>query len=87
MSELKEVKFEPSDIMVSFDIVSLYTNISTKEVVEVINRITNPDIAKLVEIFFTLTFFSFEGEFYEQTCGVEMGSPLSHCCEPIHGGF
>ena len=23
------------------------------------------------------TFFSFEGEFYEQTCGVAMGSPLS----------
>ena len=31
----------------------------------------------LVEICLTSTFFSFEGEFYEQTCGVAMGSPLS----------
>jgi len=63
--------------MVSFDIISLYTNIHIYEAIEVINCITNPDTTKLVEICLTSTFFSFEGELYEQTCGVEMGSPLT----------
>jgi len=31
----------------------------------------------LVEICLTSTFFSFEGEFYEQTYGVDMGSTIS----------
>ena len=35
------------------------------------------DTAHLVEICLTSTFFSFEGEFFEQTCGVAMGYPLS----------
>ena len=44
---------------------------------EVINRLTDSDRAQLVEICLTSTFFSFEGEFFEQTCGAVMGSPLS----------
>lgn len=37
----------------------------------------DPDTAYLVKICLTSTFLSFEGEFYEQTCGVAIGSPLS----------
>lgn len=33
--------------------------------------------AKLVEHCLTSTFFNFQGEFYEKTCDVAMGSPLS----------
>ncbi|MCY6488407.1 reverse transcriptase domain-containing protein, partial [Actinobacillus pleuropneumoniae] len=47
------------------------------EAMEVINRLTDPNTARLVEICLTSTFFSFEGELFEQTCGVAMGSPLS----------
>lgn len=61
----------------SFDVVSLYTNIPINEAIEFIKRITNPDTAYLVGICLTSTFFSFDGEFYEQTCSVTMGSPLS----------
>lgn len=42
-----------------------------------INCLADPDTARLVEICLTSTFFSFEGEFFKQTCGVAMGSPLS----------
>lgn len=69
--------FDPGDILVSFDVVSLYSCIPIKEALEVINHLTNPNIARLVEIWLTSTFFFFEGEFYGQTCGVAMGSPLS----------
>ena len=37
----------------------------------------DPNTACLVEICLTSTFFSFEGEFFEQTYGVAVGSPLS----------
>jgi len=78
------MKFDLGDNLVSFDVaslytfdvVSLYTNIPIKEAIEVIYRFTDPDTSKLVEICLTSTFFCFEGEFYEQTCGVAMCSPL-----------
>ena len=57
--------------------VSLYTNIPINEAIEVIKHITDPDTTYLVGICLTSTFFSFDGEFYEQTCGVTMGSLLS----------
>jgi len=62
---------------VSFDVVSLFTKIPINEAVEVINEITDQETAKLVEICLKSTFFSFQGEIYEQTCGVAMRSPLS----------
>ena len=46
-----------------------------REAVDVISQVTDLDTAHLVEICLTSTFFSFEGEFFEQTCGVAMGSP------------
>jgi hypothetical protein len=47
------------------------------EAVEVIKNLTNLETTSLVDIFLRSTFFSFQGELYEQTCGVAMGSPLS----------
>lgn len=69
--------------MVSFDVIFLYTNIPINEAVEVISHITDLDIAHLVEICLTSTSFNFEGDLYEQTCGVSMGSPLSPLVENI----
>jgi len=62
INELKGIKLDPEDILLSFDVVSLYTCIPINEAMEVC---------------LTSTFFSFEGEFFEKTCGVAMGSPLS----------
>ena len=77
VDDLKKVKLDPNDILVSFDVVSLYTCIPINEAMEVINSLIHPDIARLVELCLTSTFFRFKGEFYEKTCGVAMGSPLS----------
>lgn len=77
VNELKGIKCDPEDIFDSFDVVSIYTCIPIKEAIEVINHLTDPDTAHLVEICLTSSSFCFEGEFYEQTCGVAMGSPLS----------
>ena len=83
INELKDINLDPDDILVSFDVVSLYTCIPIKEALEVIYRLEDPDTVHLVEICLTSTFFCFEGEFFEQTCGVSMGSPLS----PIVANF
>eukprot|EP00253_Pinus_taeda_P003009 PITA_03009 len=77
IDDLKRIKLEHEDILVSFDVVSLYTCIPINEAMEVINKLTDPDTTWLVELCLTSTFFSFKREFYEQTCGVAMGSPLS----------
>lgn len=68
---------DPVDNLVSLNVVSLYTNIPINEAIEVIMHITNPDTTYLVEICLTSTFFNFEGVFYEKTCGVAMGFPIS----------
>ena len=64
-NELKGIRLDLGDNMVSFDVVSLYTNIPINESIEIIIHITNADTAYLVEISLTSTFFRFEGEFYE----------------------
>ena len=69
------------------DVVFFYINILINEVIEVIKRITDLDMAYLVGICLTSTFLTFDGEFYEQTCGVAMGSPLPCGSLSIHGGF
>lgn len=77
VKELKEIKFEPDDFLVSFDVVSLYTSIPIKETLDVIFRLTDPDTTKLVEIYLISTFLCFKNLFYEQTCGVAISSLLS----------
>ena len=68
---------EESDILVSFDVVSLFTKIPLDEAVKVINDVTDPETTKIAEVCLWSTFFSFQGEFYEQVSGAAMGSPLS----------
>jgi len=63
VNELRDVNFDPRNILVSFDVDSLYTNIPIKEALDVIFHLTDTDTARLVKIFLTSTFFYFEGEF------------------------
>ena len=56
---------EPEDIIVSFDVVSLFMKKPIDDAMDAIKKITNPDIAKLIEVCLRSTFFSFLGEFYE----------------------
>ena len=68
---------EDNDLLVSFDLVSLYTKVLVDDAIKVIQEITNDEIANLVRICLKLTYFTFRGEIYEQINGVAMGSPLS----------
>jgi retron-type reverse transcriptase len=68
---------KPDGTLISFDVVSLFTKIPLNEAILVVKEVIDLETAKLAEVCLCSTFFSYQGEFYEQTSGVAMGSPLS----------
>jgi hypothetical protein len=74
---IKNEKVKPSDTLISFDVVSLFAKIHLNEAIMVVKEVVDPETLKLVEVCLRSTFFSYQREFYEQTSGVAMGSPLS----------
>jgi len=81
--------------MISYDVVSLFTNIPTVETIEIIlNRAFNSGLKlyhnldrdklnKLLTIFTQESHFQFNGNYYDQIDGVAMGSPLG----PLFANF
>lgn len=64
----------PGDILVGLDVVSLFTNVPRKPMLELLRPLFP---APVVNLFLRSTYFRYEGMFYEQTEGLAMGSPLS----------
>jgi hypothetical protein len=64
----------PRDILVSFDVVSLFTMVPIEEALRLLSRYFDEAILRLFLHILTSSFFFFN--FYEQTDGVAMGSPL-----------
>lgn len=79
VSLLRDMKLGPDDLLVSFDIVSLFTKIPVDEAINTIKAKLNlPDFfAGLLRHCMSSTYFVFDGHFYEQVEGAPMGSPLS----------
>ncbi|XP_011861944.1 PREDICTED: uncharacterized protein LOC105558715, partial [Vollenhovia emeryi] len=79
VNKITKIKTEPNDILVSFDVVSLFTNVPVQDTLDIIR--TSKEIPStlfpLIEHCLNSTYFQFEGEFYEQTTGAAMGSPIS----------
>ena len=78
---------EPFDDMVSFDVVSLFTNIPLEKVLDFITtkgeeglnsfQIPVGKICELIKLCVRDSYFSFDNKIYQQTFGVAMGSSLS----------
>ena len=56
---------------------SLFTNVPIVDSLELLSRHFEDDVLSLFKHALTSTYFCFDGQFYEQTDGVAMGSPLS----------
>jgi hypothetical protein len=67
----------PRDILFSFDVVFLFTMMPIEEALRLLSRNFDEAILRLFRHVLTFSFFSFNGQFYEQTDGVAMGSPPS----------
>jgi hypothetical protein len=74
---LESLRVRPEDLMVSFDVVSLFTNIPIVDSLGLLSHHFGEDVLALFKHMLTSTYFCFDGQFYEQTDGVAMGSPLS----------
>ena len=81
---------QTSDILVSFDVVSLFINVPTTETCLLVKdrliqdlslddrtSLTPDQIHDLLLTCVSSSCFQFQGKFYEQTAGTSMGSPLS----------
>ena len=89
--EIHELKINKGEILVSYDVSSLFTNVPLDETIEIlVNRafsnnwfntthnlaLTRTDLIDLLNVATKGQLFQFNGALYEQTDGVAMGSPL-----------
>lgn len=76
---LGQVQISPEDLLVSFDVVSLFTNVPVGETLDIIRNKHKPPrhIVELSEHCLKNTYFTFNGTKYRQVKGAPMGSPLS----------
>ncbi|XP_059055428.1 uncharacterized protein LOC131849377 [Achroia grisella] len=79
---LKSTKLEPTEIMVSFDVESLFTNVPVNECMEVVkDRLLEKDLPSqysvLLKHCLDAGYFLYQGEYYLQIDGVAMGSPVA----------
>ncbi|BHF67101.1 hypothetical protein SprV_0301012500 [Sparganum proliferum] len=88
LEKLKGVSLHPNEVMVSFDVTSLFTSIPQDLAIETIelllqskydeteNRLGHAQVLQLLK-FRLRTYFTFDGTIYEQVKGTPMGSPIS----------
>jgi hypothetical protein len=90
IKSIKDFNFQNEDYLVSFDVVSLFTNVPVEEVLQIIkNRFSTDtffsersplqveDMMELLDICLKTTNFQFYGKFYQQKDGMAMGNSLS----------
>ena len=88
--ELKQRTLSQDEVLVSFDVVSLFTKVPIPEAVDVVRKrleednklrertnLEVDDIVDLLQFLCNTTYFSFNGKIYEQKFGTAMGSPVS----------
>lgn len=90
VDEMKDVKLEEGEVLVSFDVVGLYPSIPQSEALDLIKeKLLNDDelhkrtripalkIMELLKICVENTHFHFNGKMYRQISGLAMGAPTS----------
>ena len=90
VDSVKSLVVKSDELLVSFDVVSLFTNVPTDLAIDVARRRLSvddtlddrtclgvDDIISLLELCLDATFLSFRGVFYKQCFGTAMGSPVS----------
>jgi hypothetical protein len=64
---LESLRVRPDDVMVSFDVVSLFTNVPIMDSLELLSHHFEEDILALFKHVLISTYFCFDGQFYKQT--------------------
>jgi hypothetical protein len=74
---LSSLQVDTHYIMVSLDIVSLFTKVPIRETMDLLGSHFEEDVLGLFRHVLTTSYFTFNGQFYGQTDGVAMGSSFS----------
>ena len=90
IQQIKDIKLQEDQCMVSFDVKALFTSVPIKPAINTIKKLLEEDpelhkrtslsvknITRLLEYCLTSTYFIFQGRFFEQQEGAAMGFPLS----------
>jgi hypothetical protein len=83
---LDTLRVGPKDILVSVDVISLFTRLPLNNALDLLTRHFDENILKLFRHVLTSSFFSFNVQFYEQTDRVAHGiAPVPCDCQLFHG--
>ena len=74
---LKSIHIQQNDLMVSFDVMSLFTRVPIADSLKLLSHHFEDGLFALFKDVLTSTYFCFDGKLYEQTDSVAMGSALS----------
>lgn len=87
VEHIKKQTIPPNHILVSLDVISLYTNTPIKVALEVIEKkwdtisenthLPKAEFIEAVKLCLDSSYFVYQDKFYEQTFGLPMGAPLS----------
>jgi hypothetical protein len=77
VQKLQSIKLQETDILVSFDVVSLFTKVSLNDTIQLLSAKFNKQTVDLFRHILTTTYFLYDGSFYYQKDGVAMCSPLA----------
>ena len=90
VDQLEDIKIEEDEILVSFDVKSLFTSVPVTDAINTIkdiitrddafedrHKISTDTLIEMIRISLASTGFQFRSEHYELTDGLAMGSPLS----------
>ena len=102
INAIDDITLEQDDVLVSYDVRSLFTNVPVDEAIEVIFGMLVDDeslldrttldarrIADLLELCLKSTYFGYQGMFYEQLEGAAINgfACICCCCKFIYGTF
>ena len=92
IKEIKDFHLDPSDVLVSIDVVSLFTNVPVAETCDIIKQkllndsslherteLSVDEIIDLLKLCLSSTCFQWRDGFYKQTSGAAKGSPSFAC--------
>ncbi|XP_064458887.1 uncharacterized protein LOC135369161 [Ornithodoros turicata] len=87
---IRDIRIDDGDVMMSFDVISLFTNVPIDVALSVVRTklradvdledrtdLSVEDILELLKLCLGQTFFQFKNRFFKQTDGCPMGSPIS----------
>ena len=98
--DIKKIKLEEGECIISYDVSALFTSIPVKSALEVTKKKLEQDtelhwttpmsiqnILDLLEFCLCNTYFGFQGQYYKQKQGEAMGCPVSPVVANLHMEF